>query len=50
MQKKQGGARKNAGRKPKYKEPTTTVSFRVPESFVPELKEYVVLRLEDYKL
>lgn len=29
-----GGKRKGSGRKPKYKEETTTISFRVPVSKV----------------
>lgn len=36
-----GGSRLNAGRKPKYKEATTTVAFRVPVSLVPKVKAAV---------
>lgn len=36
---KHGGKRSNAGRKPKYKEPTKTVSFRIPISFIDEFKK-----------
>lgn len=45
-----GGKRKSAGRKPLYNEPTKTIAFRVPISFIEELKTYVRTRLEDYKL
>ena len=36
-----GGTRKGAGRKPKYDEPTVTISFRVPLSLVDKIKAYV---------
>lgn len=36
-----GGTRSGAGRKPKYKEATTTVAFRVPISKVQQVKELV---------
>lgn len=39
--KKRGGSRKNSGAKPKYNEPTKTISFRVPLSHIDTLKEYV---------
>jgi hypothetical protein len=38
---KRGGKRQNAGRLPKYSEPTKTISFRVPESSIEEIKEIV---------
>lgn len=41
MKSKQGGARPNAGRKPKYNEATTTVAFRVPLSKVAQVKAAV---------
>lgn len=40
-----GGARRNAGAKPKYKEKTTTVAFRCPVSRTSELKNLVCLHL-----
>lgn len=36
-----GGKRKGAGRKPKYKEATTTISFRVPVSLSGKIKKIV---------
>ncbi len=39
--KKQGGARKGSGAKPKYVEPTKTVAFRVPVSMIDEIKHLV---------
>ncbi len=36
--KKHGGKRKNSGAKLKYGEPTKTVTFRIPESKVKEVK------------
>jgi len=43
MQKKtiRGGARRNAGAKPKYNEPTKTTAFRIPISKVDEVKKMV---------
>ena len=41
-----GGKRQNAGRLPKYNEPTKTISFRVPESKAEEIKELVKKYLE----
>ena len=42
MKKKaRGGKRPNAGRLPKYNEPTKTIAFRVPESKAEEIKELV---------
>ena len=38
---KHGGKRKNSGAKPKYNEPTTTISFRVPESHADKIKSLV---------
>lgn len=41
MRKSHGGKRKGAGRKPKYKEPTQTISFRVPKSLIEPITKYV---------
>lgn len=46
--KKQGGKRKNAGRKSAFNEPTKTVSFRCPMSKVDELKIYVTAKLSEW--
>lgn len=46
--KKQGGKRKNAGRKSVFNEPTKTVSFRCPISKTEELKEYVNTKLSEW--
>lgn len=46
--KKQGGKRKNAGRKSDFNEPTKTVSFRCPLSKVYELKLYVTAKLSKW--
>lgn len=45
---KWGGTRKNAGAKPKYKEKTTTVSFRCPLSKVDELKSIFKSKLSEW--
>ena len=37
-----GGARRNAGAKPKYNEPTKTTAFRIPISKVDEVKKIVL--------
>lgn len=42
-----GGSRKNAGAKPKYNEPTTTIAFRVPLSMVSEIKNIVKNQLKE---
>lgn len=39
--KKHGGKRKGSGRKPMYKEETTTIAFRVPKSLVANIKKMV---------
>lgn len=36
-----GGARRNAGAKPKYNEPTKTTAFRIPISKIEEVKSLV---------
>lgn len=41
IKKKHGGPRSNSGPKPKYNEPTETISFRCPKSKVSELKEII---------
>lgn len=46
--KKQGGKRKNAGRKSAFNESTKTVSFRCPLSKVDELKLYVTAKLSEW--
>jgi len=40
-QQKRGGARRNAGAKPKYNEPTKTTAFRIPISKIYEVKKMV---------
>ena len=40
-QENRGGSRKNSGAKPKYNEPTKTISFRVPISKEFEIKNFV---------
>lgn len=45
-----GGPRKNSGQKPKYTEPTATVSFRVPQSKVEDVKVLVKKYLEKLKM
>jgi len=44
-----GGFRVGSGAKPKYKERTTTISFRVPLSSVEEIKGLVLSILSGYK-
>ena len=39
--KRQGGARFNSGRKPKYTEPCIKVNFKVPQSKVEEIKQAI---------
>lgn len=46
---KHGGARRGAGRKEKYGEPTVTVSFRVPLSKAPAIKTIVNKKLLSYE-
>lgn len=43
-----GGKRKGSGRKPKFEEETTTISFRVPISKIDEITELVNKRLKKY--
>jgi hypothetical protein len=50
LQKSRGGARKNAGAKPKYNEATTTVAFRCPQSKAEELKKLVKAKLSEWSL
>lgn len=47
---KRGGKREGAGAKPKYKEPTKTIAFRVPISKAEEIKKVVKAILKKYKL
>lgn len=42
MKQTHGGKRQNSGAKPKYKEPTTTIAFRVPISKIDEVKNLVI--------
>lgn len=46
---KRGGARKGSGAKPKYDEPTTTISIRVPVSRVDQVKIIVEDYLNQFK-
>ena len=41
MDKNHGGKRQNSGAKQKYGEPTKTVTFRIPESKILEVKKIV---------
>ena len=43
-----GGTRQGSGAKPKYKEPTKTIAFRVPLSKESEIKSIVKLKLAEY--
>lgn len=43
-----GGQRENAGRSLKYGEETKNISFRCPMSKIPELREYVNLKLSEW--
>lgn len=45
-----GGSRLGSGSKPKYNEPTKTVSFRCPESKVDELKTIVKTKLNEWQI
>lgn len=47
---KNGGHRPGSGQKPKYGEPTATVSFRVPQSKVEDIKVLVKNYLEKFKV
>ena len=47
---KRGGARLNAGAKPKYGEQTTTIAFRVPVSKIPEIKNVISKMLNNWKI
>ncbi len=38
---KRGGIRQGSGAKPKYNEPTVTITFRVPKSKAQEVKDIV---------
>ena len=46
---KRGGKRPFSGAKPKYNEPTTTVSFRVPVSKIEDIKKIVKSKLKGYE-
>ena len=48
--KTRGGARKNAGAKPKYNEQTKIVAFRCPLSKVDELKIIVKSKLSEWSV
>lgn len=45
-----GGARKGAGNKPKYKEPSVTIAIRVPASHKLRLVKIVKKELEKLKI
>lgn len=45
---KRGGARKNAGAKPKYDEKTQVVSFRCPISKIGEIKTLVNNKMNEW--
>jgi hypothetical protein len=47
---KRGGKRIGAGAKPKYKDFTKTISFRVPESKIEEIKDIVKTKLSEWVL
>ncbi len=47
---KRGGSNRGQGRKRLYAEPTEVVSFCVPGSKIPEIKEVVRVALEKYKI
>lgn len=47
---KRGGARRNAGAKPKYQEKTKSVSFQVPISKEIEFREYCREFLDKLKI
>lgn len=47
---KKGGKRIGAGSKPKYKEPTKTIAFRVPQSKIDEIKLIVKTKLSEWVL
>ena len=48
--KKQGGKRKNAGRKSAFNEPTKIVSFHCPISKTEELKKYGNAKLSEWSV
>ena len=45
-----GGNRNNSGAKPKYSEPTTTISFRCPVSKIEEIKTLIRSKLSEWRL
>jgi hypothetical protein len=47
---KRGGTRQGSGAKPKYMEQTKTIAFRCPLSKVPELKNIVKCKLDEWTL
>lgn len=46
--KRRGGVRQGAGAKPKYNEPTKTISFRVPVSKITEIKKIIKNMLANF--
>ena len=46
--KTRGGTRKNSGAKPRYNEPTKTISFRVPVSRIEHVKSFVKTLLDGW--
>jgi hypothetical protein len=50
MKDKRGGKREGSGAKPRYNEPTKSISIRVPESKVEEVKAIVKEYLKQFKI
>ena len=48
--KKRGGVRTGAGRKPKFSEPTKPVAFKCPISKIEEFKEYGNSKLSEWSV
>ena len=48
--KKHGGKRQNSGAKLKYGEPTKTVTFRIPESKIKDVKKLVSDYLKQFEI
>jgi hypothetical protein len=46
LKKQRGGTRQGSGAKPKYNEPTKTISFRVPISKIEVIKKMVTAELQ----
>ena len=50
MEVKRGGKRPNSGAKPKYNEPTKTISFRVPVSKIEHVKSLLKTLLDGWSV